>query len=347
MSVWEVVGGGDKGGILVREGQGLKSPEAPERLSTGALVREVGLIGERLNYWRLTGTGPETGWVSIALKGKDLLSKTDKAAEAQTEREAAAPLLVCFYSGGFTPAQGKDQLKDFLTCASAAGLKDHLVLDNYPAAPYDGCATFVEYTGKLAEKIDEHPANRDRSVVIFAHSLGVQAAAGLARQLGSRVLKAYMIASRPGFVSFKDVWGVNNFREFDSLQDNQMLDAATSAWPSNFLGSFAGRDASKLPPIVKTVIDMMRKQYGSEFMAYAVGDEGVGASAEELSFSAPVLAVCCSEEKKTGETSRKVAQWKEMTSGSFEMATIGGGHFDCLSSSELFKLVLDDVNKLW
>eukprot|EP00439_Symbiodinium_sp_Y106_P041523 s3440_g5.t1 len=38
MSKWEVVGGADKGGILVRKGQDLKSEQLADRLSTGALV---------------------------------------------------------------------------------------------------------------------------------------------------------------------------------------------------------------------------------------------------------------------------------------------------------------------
>jgi len=310
------VGGGDKGGILVRKGPTLKAEELGERLSTGALVREVRVHGDRLEFVRLSGTGPDAGWVSMKLKDKELLSKTEKAAEAQAKRSESTPVLVCFYSGGYTPVQGKGQLKDFLEAASAAGFKDQLVLDHYPAAPYDGCKNFLEYTGKLAEKVDEDPVHRDRPVVIFAHSLGVNPAAGLARQLGSRVLKAYMIASRPGFISFRDVWGTADFRDWDAMLVNQILDSATSAWPSTFLGAFAGRDESKIPPMVKSTVDLMRKQYGSEFMAYAVGDEKVGATAEEMSFPAPVLAVCCSRETPKGETPAKMNRWKDVTSRS-------------------------------
>eukprot|EP00913_Durusdinium_trenchii_P022268 g20922.t1 len=64
---WEVIGGADKGGILVREGQSTTSKQLAERLSTGAFVEELDLRGERLNYKRLTGTGPEIGWVSWGL----------------------------------------------------------------------------------------------------------------------------------------------------------------------------------------------------------------------------------------------------------------------------------------
>eukprot|EP00440_Ansanella_granifera_P067391 gb/GFBE01073097.1/.p1 GENE.gb/GFBE01073097.1/~~gb/GFBE01073097.1/.p1 ORF type:complete len:388 (+),score=112.55 gb/GFBE01073097.1/:1-1164(+) len=86
MTQWEVVGGADKGGILVRKGQDLKSAQCDDRLSTGALVEELKLIGDRLNYKRLTGTGPEEGWVSIKISGKELLVKK----ESSTGSSAAA-----------------------------------------------------------------------------------------------------------------------------------------------------------------------------------------------------------------------------------------------------------------
>lgn len=78
--LWEVVGGADKGGIIVRGGVEVASPQEAERLSTGALVRELKLVGERLHYERIEGTGPATGWVSIALKdGRALLTRSSRS----------------------------------------------------------------------------------------------------------------------------------------------------------------------------------------------------------------------------------------------------------------------------
>lgn len=71
---WEVVGGVDKGGILVREGQALGSSASAQRLSTGAEVEELEIIGDRLHYQLVSGTGPTDGWVSIKVSGKDLLA---------------------------------------------------------------------------------------------------------------------------------------------------------------------------------------------------------------------------------------------------------------------------------
>mmetsp|Transcript_22291 Transcript_22291/g.63988 ORF Transcript_22291/g.63988 Transcript_22291/m.63988 type:complete len:442 (-) Transcript_22291:32-1357(-) len=80
-SGWLVVGGVDKGGIIVRSGRATSSPQLPERLSTGAVVEQLAVEGERLNYRKLTGTGPETGWVSLSISGKTLLERRRLTAE--------------------------------------------------------------------------------------------------------------------------------------------------------------------------------------------------------------------------------------------------------------------------
>jgi len=87
---WEVVGGSDKGGILVREGQDLKSAATKDRVSTGAIVEEIALHGDRLHYKLVTGTGPATGWVSLKITGKELLIKKDDAAAPASIGDAAA-----------------------------------------------------------------------------------------------------------------------------------------------------------------------------------------------------------------------------------------------------------------
>ncbi|OLQ08832.1 Stress-induced-phosphoprotein 1 [Symbiodinium microadriaticum] len=98
--LWEVVGGVDKGGILVRAGRELASREEDGRLSTGALVRQEELVGERLRYTRLTGTGPSSGWVSLKVKDKPMVVKSDRtepldppkaAAKAEPETTASSP----------------------------------------------------------------------------------------------------------------------------------------------------------------------------------------------------------------------------------------------------------------
>jgi len=72
--VWQVVGGEKTGGIMVRKDVDTKSPEYPERLGTGALVEQIERQGERVKYQKLDGAGPDIGWVSLAFKGKPLIS---------------------------------------------------------------------------------------------------------------------------------------------------------------------------------------------------------------------------------------------------------------------------------
>jgi len=89
-TVWEVVGGCAKGGILVRSAKSISSVQLPMRLSTGALVRSIehDTDEKRLHYELLVGAGPASGWVTTTVQNKDLLVKTEKhlpAAPAETK----------------------------------------------------------------------------------------------------------------------------------------------------------------------------------------------------------------------------------------------------------------------
>lgn len=89
---WRVVGGADAEGIVVRAAKALSSAAFDDRLSTGALVREVERAGNRLRYERLTGAGPRSGWVSIAVKERELLVPEPEAAASEpAEALAWAP----------------------------------------------------------------------------------------------------------------------------------------------------------------------------------------------------------------------------------------------------------------
>eukprot|EP00434_Breviolum_minutum_P013899 symbB.v1.2.012257.t1/scaffold841.1/size158588/1 len=56
--LWKVIGGADKGGIIVRLGPGLTDELAKERLGTGALVEEIESRGDRIRYRLQQGIGP-------------------------------------------------------------------------------------------------------------------------------------------------------------------------------------------------------------------------------------------------------------------------------------------------
>jgi len=71
-TVWQVVGGGLQGGIVVRSGEGLKTKELG-RISKGAELEEIERDGDRVHYKKLAGDGPDFGWVSRTFKGTPLL----------------------------------------------------------------------------------------------------------------------------------------------------------------------------------------------------------------------------------------------------------------------------------
>eukprot|EP00439_Symbiodinium_sp_Y106_P023434 s1260_g2.t2 len=87
-SMWEVVGGADKGGIVVRKSRDTASEQEPQRLATGALIEQRQLVGERLHYVLHRGEGPIEGWVSIRLKTKDLVVKTSRCLPAEANTSA-------------------------------------------------------------------------------------------------------------------------------------------------------------------------------------------------------------------------------------------------------------------
>lgn len=87
---WEVVGGSDKGGVLVRDGQSTSSTQLEDRLATGSIIDELEKIGERVRYQLITGQGPPTGWVSISLKGKELLRSVPQPAEPEPPEPSRA-----------------------------------------------------------------------------------------------------------------------------------------------------------------------------------------------------------------------------------------------------------------
>lgn len=79
---------------MVREGMETSSTELPERISTGATVEELDLVGDRLHYRRQSGTGPDEGWISISIKGKPLAQRFAPATPRATglsKYQGAAP----------------------------------------------------------------------------------------------------------------------------------------------------------------------------------------------------------------------------------------------------------------
>lgn len=94
---WQVIGGAETGGLLVREGYELSSRPLARRLGRGAVVQELELRGDRLYFGRLFGEGPGIGWISVSLHGRRLVR--EYLAEDTSVVQPSEPVLSTAKSG--------------------------------------------------------------------------------------------------------------------------------------------------------------------------------------------------------------------------------------------------------
>eukprot|EP00747_Dinoflagellata_sp_TGD_P183876 gnl/TRDRNA2_/TRDRNA2_39067_c0_seq1.p1 gnl/TRDRNA2_/TRDRNA2_39067_c0~~gnl/TRDRNA2_/TRDRNA2_39067_c0_seq1.p1 ORF type:complete len:447 (-),score=83.24 gnl/TRDRNA2_/TRDRNA2_39067_c0_seq1:58-1398(-) len=73
---WRVVGGRRNGGIVVKSQQQRTSEEVG-RLQKGAIVKGIRTSSGRIHYMMVSGSGPEYGWVSQSMGGRELLRRVD------------------------------------------------------------------------------------------------------------------------------------------------------------------------------------------------------------------------------------------------------------------------------
>lgn len=332
--LWEVVGGFEKGGIVVRAGHDLKSAELG-RLSTGSLVVQTDLVGERLSFERLAGTGPSKGWVSLAVKGTQLVAKSDKDLPG-------TPVLACFYSGGMTAQQGLESLKPFVSAATNVGIRACVILDHPGEPGFADCKGLEEYIARLAAKVDEDAERRNKPVFIVAHSHGSVAAWGLAKHFGKRCQKLYVVARRPPNGGLADdVWGVDSAAGVEALTDVGILNGLLHAWPNAFL--YSKKDMIPLPHPVPTILKTVRRQYSVPWLP--CGSAEVGELCKNApAIEAPIMGIAASKELSRGETMAKMEGWKDFTLQGFELKSVETDHMGALNKgSEALDLILLDM----
>eukprot|EP00440_Ansanella_granifera_P045093 gb/GFBE01048869.1/.p1 GENE.gb/GFBE01048869.1/~~gb/GFBE01048869.1/.p1 ORF type:complete len:410 (+),score=162.47 gb/GFBE01048869.1/:1-1230(+) len=245
--MWEIVGGADKGGIIVRDGESTKSTQLEERLSTNALVEEIALKGDRLHYKLKTGTGPKEGWVSIKLKDKELAVKTDKGATASSgvtkvgpKGEAPLPVAIFF------PGQGSQYVKMLEKVKDIPAVKDMLdkskdilgydILDICLNGPeekleetrYCQPAMFIGGLAGLEKLRGEKEEAVTRASVMAGLSLG-----------------EYTALCAAGVMSFED--GLKLVK----LRGEAMQEAAAAGSKKQLMLSVAGLEQAKLEPLCK------------------------------------------------------------------------------------------------
>lgn len=88
---WEVIGGVSQGGVLVRAGRYRSSRQEEERLGYGSIIEGIELVGDRLKYELVQGTGPSKGWVSLEASGRPLVQRLSKTSEDPAPAPEADP----------------------------------------------------------------------------------------------------------------------------------------------------------------------------------------------------------------------------------------------------------------
>eukprot|EP00930_Biecheleria_cincta_P037952 TRINITY_DN2607_c0_g2_i1.p1 TRINITY_DN2607_c0_g2~~TRINITY_DN2607_c0_g2_i1.p1 ORF type:complete len:427 (+),score=105.85 TRINITY_DN2607_c0_g2_i1:71-1282(+) len=240
MPKWEVVGGKASGGILVKDGESLKSTQLDERLSTGAVVQEIELKGERLNYKLISGTGPESGWISLSLKGSALVVKKESPKPTAVGPDGESPLPVAIFFPGqgsqyvkmLEKVQDMDSVKDML--AKSKDILGYDILDiclNGPEAKleetrYCQPALFIGGLAGLEKLRAEKKEAVTRASVMAGLSLG-----------------EYTALCAAGVMTFED--GLKLVK----LRGEAMQDAASVG--KQLMLSVAGLEEAKLAPLCK------------------------------------------------------------------------------------------------
>lgn len=135
-NMWRVVGGADKGGILVRAGEDKESEQLPDRLSTGAEIEELELKKDRLHYKKVTGDGPDEGWVSLKVSGKPLvvlLGGPPGSIKLAKKQMDGKPRILCLHG---TASGTKIMEAQFAKLFQKLGADvDHFILESMKTCP--------------------------------------------------------------------------------------------------------------------------------------------------------------------------------------------------------------------
>lgn len=90
--LWEVLGADFcQDGLVVRSERGLSSSAHKARLAVGSVVKELDFCEGRLHYVLESGDGPEIGWVTTRLRGKDLVMKQEEITEEVRSKRQFKP----------------------------------------------------------------------------------------------------------------------------------------------------------------------------------------------------------------------------------------------------------------
>lgn len=106
------------------------SEQLQERLATGARIQELQLQGDRLHFKKMSGEGPDTGWISIKISGKVLAEPmpAEMLSPPQTgSASSSRPRVLCLHGTAGGETIMKRQLAKLFS--QAEGQVDLVVLE--------------------------------------------------------------------------------------------------------------------------------------------------------------------------------------------------------------------------
>eukprot|EP00413_Alexandrium_margalefii_P026820 CAMPEP_0204563644 /NCGR_PEP_ID=MMETSP0661-20131031/34424_1 /ASSEMBLY_ACC=CAM_ASM_000606 /TAXON_ID=109239 /ORGANISM="Alexandrium margalefi, Strain AMGDE01CS-322" /LENGTH=492 /DNA_ID=CAMNT_0051571219 /DNA_START=44 /DNA_END=1522 /DNA_ORIENTATION=+ len=249
------------------------------------------------------------------------------------------PVLVMFYSGGFTRDEGNKTLDTLRATLKKRGVKDQLVLDHSNEYGFtgEGYEPWPRYVEKLVELIDKDYAGR--SLIIFGHSKGTGPAMSVASRLGSRVLKCYAVACGSWLPGRPTPWEKLS-KGFKQKNDQGLLAWFASLNPGNLLLETVAygpedqfEELMESSAFLKSKLELMRLQYRDAMypdMSKRVIDE----------FPAELCAV--SPLFDGGSQPLDMIGFRKF-SKSFELWEIFAGHSDVLSNDDFLRKLGDDI----
>lgn len=326
--VWEVTGGLEEGGIAAREEASRSAAQVSEQLlSPHALIKEIDAKPGWLRYELLTGVGPYSGWVPY--RGQD---KQPQFAKAHCHAYGE-PLLVCWYSGGFTADEGKALLSNFLLGAAQHGIKDHLVLHfpNEYGMEAEGHKPWGRYVDQLIYEINKDKQNRERPLILFGHSRGAAPCLSVATRLGRRVRKVYVAACGAMKVGEPTGWELMS-KEFKAGGDRALMQFFASMNPDNTL---LNRTATAPDDEMKATIE------GSKFLKEKVrlfATQYRDAMFPDMNWDVKVISspLTCLQPLQDQTCPAELCEaWRGMTTGRFSLVPLDAGHMDCLDPKHL------------
>jgi len=244
------------------------------------------------------------------------------------------PVMVGFFSGGMTLAQGRDLMRQWCNQARTIGLTDQVLLPHIrEPGQSDGCSTWAEYMAWCEAKVYEEPSHRGRPVVIVAHSHGTIAAYGLARRLGLRCLKLCVACRRPPSMPLLDeVLGIasgEGMREYDAAT---LIGRFHTAWSNPVLAPHVGKPIEGWPQGIRDLVGIIRTQYmytpgGTGDVHVVMGGEAGGTPKQ---IAVPIYAIAAGEESELGETFAKMQGWKQLTTATCEVVKVDASHMGAM-----------------